>query len=79
MYLLDNGAKLPRSKAKKLSSNVQSACDAYAHFYKKLYKQTPTFEVTDYGFIRINGKPGVKLARLRTLTEQLKDRLTDAR
>src|SRR6476469_4786307 len=65
MFELDNGAKLPPARESKLPDNVQLACDTYADLYFKLYRAKATFEYTEDGYIRINGKPGVKLARMR--------------
>jgi len=76
MYALDNGAKLPPIREAGMPANMQKACEAYADAYYKLYRRMPSFEWTEDGFIRVDGKPGVKSWRLSVMTDQLRSRLS---
>lgn len=79
-FTVSRKAKLPKRYRKRpeCPPAVAAAIKEYADKYKVVYKRPPTMIYDKaFGFIRIDGKDGIGLKRLKQLTQQLRERIKD--
>ena len=75
MITVDKHVKIPKAKPKAYDVALAKACRKYVKAYETLYVRTPALVVKENGYVSIDGKPGVDLKRIKTMTKQLEFRM----